>query len=213
MAIKELIVDDLGQPIPQYQNNSTGDFEALKGSGGANLVKCVNLPESGVFPILIRCADGVTPLPITTVGIPVQVANFPASFEVSNFPASQAVTLPESLVLKVNVENENVPVVVQDEVKGKEINAVADTIINSQRASALFAFVQITSGTGTLKGLKVQAVINSVEVDYVTKNLDTPITSGNALIMIEGPLPLKMKLVPVVDEASTLVTTIDVQLT
>lgn len=208
----ELIVDDIGQPVPQYLNEASGAFEPIKGANGAYSVKVTNAPTNGVYPVVLRCADNTTVLPVTTSGIPVQVNNLPISIEVSNFPETQVVTLPEALVLNVQVANENLPVTVMNNTLGKEINACTGVVENTQRATSLFVHAKIKSGTGSLQGLKLQAVINDNTLDYLAKTLEVAITEGSSLFVFEGPLPLKMSITPVVSEASTLVVELDVQL-
>jgi hypothetical protein len=108
------------------------------------------------------------------------------------------------------------PVVLSDQVISVVTNAkhdylLTDTIINTEHSRGLLVNISISSGTGTLSGIKIKAVINGNEVDYLTKTLDTPITSGSTLIIIDSMLPYKFKVYPVVDNASTLVISADIQ--
>ena len=201
MASKTLLIDDLGQPVPQYYNSSTGTFEALEGSGGAMNIN-IGIQGSAAIPVILKCSDGSTTLGVTTSGIPVVPVNLPQEYIVVN---------KDGTPLQISVADDSVPVCVQDLALGQELTGVADSITNSKRSTACFANVQIVSGSGTLSGLKMKAVINSNEVDYRAITLDSPISTGNALFVFEGPLPYIFKLEPVVSDSS-LVTTIDVQL-
>ena len=201
MASKILLIDDLGQPVPQYYNSSTGTYEALEGSGGAMNIN-IGTSGSSAIPVMLKCSDGSSTLDVTTSGVPVVASNLPSEYTVVSKSGTP---------LQVSVADASVPVGVKDLALGQEINGVAGAITNSKRSAACFACVKITSGSGTLSGLKMKAVINSVEVDYRTVTIDPAISSGNALFVFEGPLPYIFKLEPVFSSGS-LVTTIDVQL-
>lgn len=117
----------------------------------------------------------------------------------------------------INISASGVPVVVSDQVLKTSTNVqhdyqLTDTIVNTERSRGVFVNLTISSGTGTLSGIKITLVVNGKEVDYYTKTLDTPITSGSVLISCDMLLPYKFKIYPVVDASSTLVISADIQL-
>lgn len=109
-----------------------------------------------------------------------------------------------------------VPVVLAEQIVSVSTNTkhdylLTDTIVNTEHSRGLLVNLTITSGTGTLSGIKIKALINGNEIDYFTKTIDTPITSGTILIIVDDLLPYKFKVYPVVDDASTLVISADIQ--
>lgn len=201
----ELIRDDFGVPIPQYQSGTGNTFEASQGSEGALHVKVLESQSSAIgttTDIAAPVGDG-TLIALTkamrdilalvdnhiqangtvTVANPVtsvSVSNQPTQIGINNFPASFDI---DNFPTEVGINNfpstfavSNVPT--QIGVNNFPLNRASEVIIGAKSVSteALLASVGVTNKANRIKLL----IINNSEADkiYIGDSIEVTVATG-----------------------------------
>lgn len=154
-----LIVDDSGRPLPQYQNKTTGNMEALKGSGGGMDTNVINAVSVKAAPE----ADQTDPLKVkVTAALPA------GTNKIGTFDLASPIPTGSNLIGNVGIQGALPPGTnTIGKVTIDAIGALADAAVTNPALAG--SVVALLKGLLTLTAAALPAGDNNIgNVDVVT---------------------------------------------